>query len=110
MGMLTGNVDSRGQIVAGARAKDDGDGARSGGLPGQVKGLASSDAVVVGVGKGVAVGKSQQGRGHEGNEGLSRETHLDVWCGIGYVEKNDGMQAKDSQRQLQEGGKGGGKR
>lgn len=77
-GLLTGNVDSRGQVVAGAGTEDDGNGARGSGLPGQVKGLAGSDAVVVGVGEGVAVGKGQQGRGHEGNEGLSRETHLDV--------------------------------
>jgi hypothetical protein len=76
--MLTGNVDSRGQVAAGARAEDDGDGARGGRLPGQVKGLSSSDAVVVGVGEGIAIGKSQQRRGHKGNEGLSRETHLDV--------------------------------
>ena len=108
--MLTGNVDSRGQVVAGARAEDDGDGARSGGLPGQVKGLASSDAVVVGVGEGVAVGKSQQGRGHKGNEGLGRETHLDIWCDVEYVERKMVCKQKDSQRQLQEGGKRGGKR
>lgn len=85
--MLTGNVDSRGKVVAGAGAEDDGDGARSCGLPGQIKGLASSDAVVVGVCEGVAVGKSQQGRGHEGDEGLGRETHLGVWCGVEYVEE-----------------------
>lgn len=96
--MLTGNVDSRGQVVAGAGAEDDGDGARGGRLPGQVKGLAGSDAVVVGVGEGVAVGKSQQGRGHEGNEGLGRETHLVVLlccCVVlfGFREE-DSMQAK----------------
>lgn len=78
VGEALGNVDSRGQVVAGAGTEDDGNGARGSGLPGQVKGLAGSDAVVVGVGEGVAVGKGQQGRGHEGNEGLSRETHLDV--------------------------------
>jgi hypothetical protein len=76
--MLTGNVDSRSQVAAGARAEDDGDGARGGRLPGQIKGLASGDAVEVAVGERVAICKSQQRRGHKGNEGLSRETHLDV--------------------------------
>jgi hypothetical protein len=77
--MLTGNVDSRGKVAAGTWAEDDRDGTRGGRLPGQVKGLASGNTVEVGVGEAVAVGKSQQGRGHKGNEGLSRETHLDVW-------------------------------
>lgn len=95
--MLTGNVDSRGQVAAGAGTEDDRDGARGGGLPAQVKGLAGSDTVVVGVEEVVAVGKSQQGRGHKGNEGLSRETHLVCcWCVEKCVCGKDGMQAEGS--------------
>jgi hypothetical protein len=94
--MLTGNVDSRGQVAAGAGTEDDGDSARGGRLPGQVKGLASGDTVVVAVGEAVAVGKSQQGRGHKGNEGLSRETHLVCWCVKKGVCGKDGMQAEGS--------------
>lgn len=75
---LTSNVDSRGQVVVGAGAENEGDGATSGRVPLDIEGLSSSDAGKVRVGEGVVGGKSQQGRGQEGNESLSRETHLAV--------------------------------
>ena len=74
-GRLTGNVDTGIEVVAGARAKEQGNGSRCGRSPGQVKSLACG-GVVDTVGERVVGGKGQQRGCQKGEKGLAGETHV----------------------------------
>jgi hypothetical protein len=82
MSGLTSNGFALVQGIAGTAPEEDGDGTLSGGLPGEVDGLAgrgvqASCGNVEGVGSVGFLSEGEKGRGGDGQEGGSGETHVD---------------------------------